>query len=104
MSKARTSAWLALSVAALSVAALLVGAALEPASAQPARPNGVVLLRCSLGVSENTVLAYQKSQEAPTKRSNNCAQALADALRDGFDVEHSEISVDAEQIVYTLIQ
>ena len=38
------------------------------------------------------------------KRSDNCAQALGDALKGGYGIAHTEISTDADQIVYTLIR
>jgi len=105
MANGKRIAWSGLALAATGAGlAMLIGYGADARADQVRAQGRVVLMRCSTGSSESTVLAYQKSNEAPVKRSNNCAQALGDILKDGYRIQHSEISVDADQIVYTLIR
>ena len=94
---------LALTATGLGLSFILGHGTLASAE-QPKIQGRAIVMRCSTANSENTVRAYQKSNEAPVKRSNNCAQTLGDVLKDGYRIEHSEISADADQIVYTLIR
>lgn len=97
-------------VAAIVIAVSLAGVALsrravaqEP-SIRAGHPRGdVVMLRCGTS-GRFVVAAYQGSTGAPTKKSDQCPQALSDLLKDGFKLDSRGYDHEAETVVFTLMR
>jgi hypothetical protein len=105
----RVSSYLLVAAVTVAAAALAVVALLSPAvipetqAAPGATGKDVIMIRCSAGPAF-AVKAYERSTAAPAKNTENCPQAIAILLQNGFTIRDTGYSDDAENMVITLVR
>jgi hypothetical protein len=85
---------------------VLVVTTLHPVSGREVRrKNEVVMMRCDPGPHGFQVTAYSHSQSAPSRRSDNCPEALSLLNHDGFRVlDIARFDMEGGYLVYTLMR
>lgn len=99
----RTRVLLLFGLLSIFVAAIASGMLAATASAGESGETDVVILRCRLA-TEIAVVSYAASTGAPAKKSDSCAQALSQLLKDGFRIKQYGISDGTDYAVYTLLR